>query len=500
MTLHGSQEPRIDIYQPGDTEKAELLFELLDEYGTPLYDWQKHVLRRWLAEDESGKFVNTTCGLSVARQNGKGEIIKARIIYGIIFRHAVGVYTAQLSNTAKVIQSRVQDFFYENSHEEIFNLLTPRFRANRSPHIDYLEFTNGAHYRFTARSRMNGLGTTNDEIINDECADMYDAHEETLRPTVSAAKTGNPQIIYAGTPPMAESMGTVFGRTRKKILGGEKGCWTEWSVETITDPNDREAWRATNPSLGFSLLEDAIAAEATSMSMDGFNRMRLGWWAGIEEKRAIAQKDWDACYTKKPEIDESYEPVYAVKFSPDRTTFSIAVAVPLKDSDKIHVEIVMHRPMSDGFQKIVKWFTSSPAGATTPRWRDCSQIIIDGATGQAILFEDLTSSGVPTGKITQPNLKEVGAAHEFMLNAVRSTAISHYRQPVLDATVRLAKIRPIGRQGAFGWESMNKEMTTSALDAATFAYWGARTMPKKRLTREDKDKRRSKLKSVLAGL
>ena len=27
------QEPRLDIYRDGDTRKAELLFDLLDEYG-----------------------------------------------------------------------------------------------------------------------------------------------------------------------------------------------------------------------------------------------------------------------------------------------------------------------------------------------------------------------------------------------------------------------------------------------------------------------------------
>ena len=93
--LKPSMTPRIDIYNPGDTTKAELLFELLEEYGMTFLPWQKLVLRRWLAEDENGNFTNLDCGLSVARQNGKTEIIVARIIYGIIFRKAIGLFTAQ---------------------------------------------------------------------------------------------------------------------------------------------------------------------------------------------------------------------------------------------------------------------------------------------------------------------------------------------------------------------------------------------------------------------
>lgn len=497
--LEASQTPRIDIYVPGDTKKAELLFELLDEYGTILHDWQRLVLRRWLAEDGNGNFTNPTCGTSVPRQNGKTEIIVARIIYGIIFRKATGLFTAQTQSTADLVMRRVQEFFYENQYEEIFNLLTPRFRA-KPKNLDFVEFTNGARYRFVTRTRLGGLGSTNDEVINDEAADMYDSHEESLRPTVSAAKSGNPQFIYCGTPPMAESLGTVFARTRKKILGGEKGCWTEWSVETITDPHDREAWYKTNPSLGKNLLLPAVEAESASLSLDGFNRMRLGWWAGVEDKRAIAQKDWDNCYTERPVFDDSYSPVYAVKFSPDRTTFSIAVAVPLIEINRIHVEIVKHRPMSDGFHSIVKWFVDAAPGKTTPRWRDAAKIIVDGATGQAILFEDLTSAGVPAKRILQPNMRDITAAHEFMFNGIKEKTLSHYRQPVLDQTVRITKVRPVGRNGGFGWESMSKEMTTSALDAATFAFWGAKVHSKKRMTQTEVSAGAEKWRSVLSSL
>ena len=84
--LKANQQPRLDIYQPGDTTKAELLFELLEEYGMTFLPWQKLVLERWLAEDDEGRFVNLDCGLSVPRQNGKTEILVARIIYGIILK------------------------------------------------------------------------------------------------------------------------------------------------------------------------------------------------------------------------------------------------------------------------------------------------------------------------------------------------------------------------------------------------------------------------------
>ena len=488
--LYGTQTPRIDIYQHGDTEKAELLFELLDEYGMKLLDWQKLVLRRWLAEDKDGKFVNLDCGLSVPRQNGKTEIIVARIIYGIIFRKATGYFCAQLQTTADVVKKRVQDFFYESPYSEIFDLLTPRFRQ-KPRNYSFIEFENGAYYQFMTRTRLGGLGKTNDELICDEAADMLDSHQSTLLPTISAAKGGNPQVIYCGTPPMAETVGEVFARLRGQILSGGAGCWTEWSTETLKDKDDEEAWYETNPSLGSFLLPSVVEAESRSLSVDDFNRMRLGWWSGIEDKRAISQTTWDALYTEEPSFDDSYAPVYAVKFAPDRSDWSLVVAQPLTDG-KIHIEIVMQRPMSEGFSKLSKWLIE--------RWQKCAKIIIDGAVGQALLFEDLTSGGVPAKKIVQPNMKEIVAAHQFIYDAITRGELSHYNQPLLNQTIRITKQRQMGRYGGFGWESMSKHLSTCALDAATFAFWGQKIFAKKGMGAKEIEQNNRKWHDVLSRI
>lgn len=484
------QKPRIDIYTPGDTRKAELLFKLLEEYGTKLHEWQKHVLRRWLAEDEDGKFVNLDCGLSVPRQNGKTEIIVARIIYGIIFGGRIGLFTAQKQKTVDVVKKRVQDFFYENQHEEIFNLLTPRFRK-KPRNYDFIEFNNGARYQFITRTRLGGLGMTVDDLINDEAADMLDAHQATLLPTTSAAKSGNPQVIYCGTPPMAETVGEVFPRIRKEIQKSGEGAWTEWSVDVMTDKKDESAWYKTNPSLDKTLLKRVIDVEARSLSTDDFNRMRLGWWSGVEEKRAIAQKYWDACYTEKPDFDDEYLPIYAVKFAPDRSDYSLVAAQPLKDG-KIHAEVVLQRPMSEGTSKITSWLKE--------RYRKCAKIIIDGATGQAILFEDLTSIGVPKRKIVQPNMKQITAAHEFVFEGIMHGEFSHYNQPLLNQTVRVTKQRSLNRFGGFGWESMNSNLSTAAIDAVTYAYWGQKVFSKKTAQRSNSEASDKQWRDILSSL
>lgn len=495
----GNQTPRLDIYIPGDNANYELFIEFLNEYGNAPYEWQKLVLKRWLALDKDGKFANPVCGLSVSRQNGKSEVLKYRILYGLLFRQCRGLYTAQKQTTVDEMVDKVQDFFY-NGPEEIFNLLTDRFRSKpKNFKFIELQLPSGkvARYDFLTRTRLGGLGLTFDENIHDEAADMYDSHLETLQPTISAGKGKSPQTIFAGTPPMAETVGEVFARTRKKIMAGEPGAWQEWGVAAFSDPHDEDAWYEANPSLGLSLLESAIRAESVSLSADGFNRMRLGWWAGIEDKRAIPETVWQNCKVEKPDFDDEYRPVYAIKFSPDRSAYALCVGLPTKDG-KIHVEIVQSRPMSEGFTKLVQWLIIPPKDRPA-RWTKAEKIIIDGATGAPILLEELTHAGVPLKRIVQPNMKQIGAAHAFMLDAIKQGQVSHFDQPLLNQTVRVTKQRQLGRYGGFGWDSMSKEISTCALDAATFAYWGQKVFGTKR-SELDAEKNAQKWRDVLASL
>ncbi len=496
----GNQTPRIDIYIPGENKNFDLFMDFLDTYSHPLYEWQRLVMSRWLGEDEEGRFTNPICGLSVGRQQGKTELIKARILYGLIFRQTRGLYTAQKQKTVDEMITKIQDFFY-NAPEEVFNLLTDRFRS-KPKNFNYIELQlpsgKVARYDFMTRTRLGGLGLTFDENIHDEAADMYDSHLETLQPTLSAAAGRSPQTIFAGTPPMAESVGEVFARTRKKILAGAKGAWTEWSVDVFTSPTDEEAWYQTNPSLGLSLLESAVRAESTSLSADGFNRMRLGWWAGVEDKRSIPESVWQKCKTKNPDFDEDYRPIYAIKFAPDRSLVALAAALPLKNG-KIHVEIVRARPMSDGVAPLVKWLTSTPTNSKSARWTKAEKIIIDGAVGAPILLEELVHAGVAQKRILQPTMKQIGAAHAFMLDAIKQGELSHYGQPLLDQTVRITKQRDLGRYGGFGWDTMSKDLSTCALDAATFAYWGARVFAKKR-SANDGEENAERWRKVLSEL
>lgn len=465
----GNQKPRIDIYRDGDIWLADKTIRLLEHYGIKLLPWQRAVLYRWMAVelDTEGKWkwVNPEAGLLVPRQNGKSELIICRIIGGMVFLGEALIYTAHSDKTVDEIKRRVQNFFYQ-AEEEIRDMLTDEFDKEPKS-LDYIELRNRARCVFRTRTRTGGLGTSNDTLILDEDQEETDAQQEALLPTISAGKSQNQQTIRAGTPPTSGSSGTVFLRVRKAVLDGKDTatCWQEWSVEAITDPEDEEAWYATNPSLGYFLMVNAVRNEAKKMAVDSFNKMRLGWIAGVENMRAISDDQWNPLAVPEVPIPAHPNLVYSVKFAPDRSAVSLAVGVLMPDG-RVHVEIVERRPMSAGTSWVAAWLLE--------RWRKCNKIIIDGAAGTQLLVEELVRSERKISKrILTPNVREAGAAYSAFYDGIERQLLTHYNQPVLNVSIRTVKRRDIGRDGMFGYASMNSDIQSDPTEAAAFAYYGA---------------------------
>lgn len=476
INRYGNQKPRIDIYRDGDIWLADKTIELCENYGILLKPWQKATLYRWMALDKNAdgnwKWSNNECGLLVPRQNGKTELLIVRIIGGMIFLGEALIYTAQSDNTVSEIKRRVLRFFYD-AEEEIRNMLTDEFDKEPKS-LDYIELRNGGRCVFRTRTRTNGLGSTNDTLLKDEAQEETDAQQEALLPTLSAGHNQNHQTISVGTPPSGGSNGTVFMRMRRNVLDGKTTdiCWREWSTETITDPSDEDAWYNTNPSLGYFLMKSAVRKESMTMATDSFNKMRLGWVAGVENMRAISDDQWSPLAVKEVILPENPNLVYSVKFAPDGSSVSLAVGV-LMPNGKIHVELLERKPMSAGTHWLSQWLLE--------RWRKANKIIIDGASGTQLLVEELVRSERKMSKrILTPNVREAGAAYAAFYEAIEQGLLTHYDQPALNLSIRTVKKRSIGKDGMFGYASMNSDIQSDPTEAAAFAYYGSIRFKKER--------------------
>lgn len=467
----GNQKPRLDQFNDGDIWLADKTIQLMKAYGIKLLPWQTAIIYRWLAvvQDDDGKWMwaNPKAGLLVPRQNGKTEIIIARIIGGMIFKSEALIYTAHSDKTVDEVKRRVLNFFYQ-AKEEIRDLLTAEFDKEPKS-LDYVELRTKGRCQFRTRTRTGGLGTTNDTLILDEAQEETDAQQEALLPTISAGKSQNQQIIRAGTPPSGGGKGTVFVRIRKNVIDGKDPdtCWQEWSVELLTEPSDDDAWYETNPSLGYHLILAAVRNEAKEMAIDSFNKMRLGWIAGVETQRAIPDAWWSELKTEKVEVPEDATFVYSIKFAPDGSAVSLSIGVNMPNG-KVHIELIERKPMSAGTGWLVNFLTDNN------RWRKCNKIIIDGASGTQLLVEELhrTDRRI-TKKVLTPNAKEAGAAYAAFHEAVENGKLTHFNQPALNMSIKTVKKRGIGKDGMFGYASMNADIQSDPTESVAFAYYGA---------------------------
>lgn len=475
---YGNQKPRIDQFEDGDIWLADKTIQLMEAYGWNLLDWQKAIIYRWMAvywseEEERWKWSNPKAGLLVPRQNGKTEIIIARIIGGMIFMNEALIYTAHSDKTVEEVKRRVQNFFY-GAKEEVRNLLMPEFDKDPKS-LDYLELREGGRCVFRTRTRTGGLGTTNDTLILDEAQEESDAQQEALLPTVSAGKSQNQQILRAGTPPSGGGTGTVFIRIRQNVIDGKDHdtCWQEWSVELLTDPSDEDAWYEANPSLGYHLMVSAVRGEAKDMAIDSFNKMRLAWIAGKESRRAISDELWSQLVVSKLTYEEPKRLVYVVKFSPDGSAVSLGAGVYMPN-DTVHVEIIERKPMSAGTYWITNWLMAKMPGQEVKRWRMSAKIIIDGQAGTQMLVEELTRTDQRISKkILTPNVKEAGSAYGGFLTAIQQRTLTHFDQPALNGSIKTAKKRPIGKDGMYGYASMNPDIQIDPTECAAFCHYGA---------------------------
>ena len=95
----GRQEPTIHFalpYEKTDGADAVSLYELT--MRTAL-EWQQILVKDILARNDAGLWVHTRFGYSVPRQNGKGEILAIRELYGLATGERV-LHTAHLTATS----------------------------------------------------------------------------------------------------------------------------------------------------------------------------------------------------------------------------------------------------------------------------------------------------------------------------------------------------------------------------------------------------------------
>lgn len=422
-----------------------------------LREWQSLLLKDIMAFNEQKLWTHSKFGYEVSRRNGKGEVLIAREIWGLLNGERI-LHTAHQTPTSHSAWERLCVALGE---------LEIPYRSTKAYGLETIriEETDG-FIQFRTRTSKSGLGEGYDLLVIDEAQEYTIDQESALKYTVSASE--NPQTILCGTPPTAASAGTVFMKMRDTVLKGygHNSGWSEWSVEHITNPNDKEAWYMTNPSLGQGLTERAIEDEITTDEID-FNIQRLGLWLKYNQKSAISEKEWLKLQVEqKPELKGKL--FVGIKFSKEDTA-SLSVACKTKD-ERVFVEGIDCRPRTAGNKWILDFLSTIDK-------EDIGLITIDGAGNQEILADELKTLQKKSAKI--PSVKEIIIANAQFEQAIFQKGICHNSQPSMVQIVTNCEKRAIGSNGGFGFRSILDGADISLMDSMILAFWGCKNTKQK---------------------
>lgn len=451
----GRQEPTTSYTLPYTETDGKLAIELYEMTGRKAMDWQKILIYDIMARNGQSLWVHTRFGYAVPRRNGKGEIIIMRELYGLAVGEKV-LHTAHLTATSHSAWERMI---------QILDSLNIEYTSIKAKGQEHIKLYKGGEIHFRTRTATGALGEGFDLVVIDEAQEYRIEHQTALKYVVTSSR--NPQTLFCGTPPTAVSAGTVFKDMRDDILTGKasNAGWAEWSVDEMSDINDRDLWYETNPSLGITLTERNVADElgTTEAEKVDFNIQRLGLWLTYSQKSAISRAAWDACRLKNPLKlkDLTGKLAAGIKYNRDGMTVSVAVAAKLKTGG-IFVEIYGRRSVRDGTGWILELF--SKAGRA-----NISRIYIDGKNGEELLKKDMVQEKIKLPVF--PTVGEVIEANQGFENAIYNNTLWHAGQESLAEVVSNCEHRAIGTGGGFGYKPIRAELDVSLIEAAALAHF-----------------------------
>lgn len=459
----GNQKPTQSTFQNyiKKNSKYQEAVEIYEKTGLSCYPWQKNLLQPFMAIDKHGLWVHQKIGYAIPRRNGKSEILYMFELWGL--EHGLNIlHTAHRISTSHASFEKLKKYIEKMGYVdgEDFNSI----KAKGQERIELYKM--GGVIQFRTRTSSGGLGEGFDMLIIDEAQEYTLEQESALKYTVT--DSDNPITIMCGTPPTPVSSGTVFTKFREACLFNKNkySAWAEWSVNKEHEIDDVDAWYNSNPSMGYHLNERKIEAELGEDKLD-HNIQRLGYWVKYNQKSVISEMEWQALQVERlPELKGQL--FVGIKYGQDGHNVSMSIAVKTT-AEKIFIETVDCQSVRNSNNWIISFLKQA----------DVAQIVIDGASGQSILYQELKDFKIKN--IILPTVKEIIVANSLWEKGIYQQTICHNNQLSLSKVVTNCEKRNIGTNGGFGYKSQFDDMDISLMDSALLAHWACTTnKPKKK--------------------
>jgi hypothetical protein len=471
--LVGAQRPRIRLVPPAaSSASAREAIDLAASVEIDLDPWQCYALEDALGERPDGQWAAFEVGVVVGRQNGKGKIIEARELAGLLlFGERLILHSAHEVKTATEAFIRIKDLFtnYDELRREVR-------RINNTHGEEGIELKTGARLRFLARSRVAGRGFSGDCVFLDEAFHLADSSMAALFPTLAARP--NPQIWYLSSAVNQQhhNYGHVLARLRRRGMSdaSRRLTYLDWSYDLEREdweqlrPRERAAvrrdpavWAATNPGYGYRITGEYIESELGALSDEDFDveRLGIGDWPTDETESwsVIPEAAWTRIVDPR---SAALDPVaMSLDTTPDRSWTSIAVAGRRPDG-LVHLEVIEHRTGTD--------WAAGRASELAEKHRPCAFVVDEGGPA-ASLIPAMERMRV---EVTRVSGREVAAGCDHLYDLVTQGRARHRDQPELLAALAGARKRVIGDDKQWAWARRGIQVVISPVVAVTQAAYG----------------------------
>ena len=472
-----NQNPSFTNVSKSKKTRGTQTIKLYATTGRKLLTWQQRQIRSMEMVGKDGTWKYMIYCLAVSRRNGKGEILVARELDGLINLGEKIFHTAHRTTTSHDAFNRLYTALkaagYQEHSRKQKKMPARSFFASKQYGLEHIEITGGGSIEFRTRTDNGGLGEGFDVLVIDEAQEYTTKQQSALSYTVSSSK--NPQTIITGTPPTVSSKGDIFVTIRNTVLGGktQETGWAEWSTPEMVEGdalNDPQLWKRFNPSYGSILNDRKIRAELANGDLD-FNIQRLGFWCSFNQKSAINETDWmDLKIDKLPELkDERY---LGIKYGRDGVNCAMSIAAKTKDN-KIFVETIDCTSVRAGNGWLFDYINNPKV----------KKVVIDGASGQQVLADQIKQYGFKK-QVIMPTVGEIIQGNALFEQDLYAKNICHMGQESLKAVVTNCKKRLIGSKGGFGYASLIETQDIAVMESMILAYWMCA------ITKEEKKKQK----------
>ena len=322
--IRGATKPRLHSPLLKGANKLQDVKDLCEIVKIPLLPWQEFVLKDMLTVDKKGNWIRKTNLILVARQNGKTHLARM-----LILAHLIKWETNVLimsSNRSMALDTFRQITHLLENNDHLKGFVKQIRHANGTESIEMLS---GARLDVVAATRDGSRGrSVNGLLYIDEIREITEEGFRAATPTTRAHP--NSQTLL--TSNAGDAFSSVLNDLRERALDypPKSFGYYEYSAPQYCKINDREAWAMANPSLGYTITEEAIEEAIATSPIENTRTETLCQWIDALSSpwpHGILEETSDSTLEMPP---GAYT-VFAFDVSPSRRNASLVAGQLLPD-------------------------------------------------------------------------------------------------------------------------------------------------------------------------